>query len=179
MEKVDSFVVFVTYRTATPELINFRIATFDWFINLFPMWQVPLRSINASFILFEHLIWWLIGFDQLTEKLLRKWACVRKWVIWIKKGKFLESYQRNLQGTSSLWFIWSETDTFCSRRQTAILCGRGISSAWVFLNTLHSCVIICTGRDDQGWTCSLGFIKRKCPKYDEREKPNRAIVLLS
>ena len=72
MEKVDSFVVLVTYRTVTPELSNFLIATFDWFINWFPTWQVPLRSINASFILLEHLIWWLIGLDQLTEKLLRK-----------------------------------------------------------------------------------------------------------
>ena len=72
MEKVDSFVVFVTYRTATPEFSNFLMATFDWFINLFPIWQVPLRSIKASFILLEHLIWWLIGVNQISEKLHRK-----------------------------------------------------------------------------------------------------------
>ena len=137
MEKVDSFVVFVTYRTATPELINFLMATFDWFINLFPIWQVPLRSINASFILLEHLIWWLIGFDQLTEKLLRKLASVRKWVIWIEKR------ENSWRAINIIYKVHSISDSFmvwngqiCYRGNAVIQCGRVISGtpwAWVFL----------------------------------------------
>ena len=119
MEKVDSFVVFVTYRTATPEFSNFLMATFDRFINLFPIWQVPLRSINASFILLEHLIWWLIGVNQISEKLPRKFdICPNMSHLCWKREKlyerlcdinynifwFVQLFTRYLYGMKRTWF---------------------------------------------------------------------------
>ena len=113
------------------------MATFDWFINLFPIWQVPLRSINASFILLEHLIWWLIGFDQLTEKLLRKLASVRKWVIWIEKR------ENSWRAINIIYKVHPICDSFMVWNGHILLpwkCGNSMrtwyirtAGAWVFL----------------------------------------------